>query len=194
MILKSDLKQITYQEFGEILDSLEKRIVSYCQQNSLKFDLIVPILRSGAFTGMHLASKLKIKNILPTQYKYEFNPNKEGEIVKKFELPKLCYELPESINILITDSNTVFGAIAQKVINDVKGKFPKSKIYFASANLDQSTQKMNDVEQVFYGSLSNEKRELDTNMANLRNITNDVFIFPWENLEEQWEEINASQQ
>jgi hypoxanthine phosphoribosyltransferase len=122
MIQKSDLKPISYAEFGEILSRLEEQV----KDSGIKFDLIIPILRSGAFTGMHLASKLKVKNILPAQYKYEFLP--EETITKKFEFPKLNYELAQNPNVLICDSNTVFGAIAAKVIQGIKQKYPSSKI------------------------------------------------------------------
>lgn len=187
MIQKSDLRQIDYREFGEILAKLEKQVVD----SEVEFDLIVPILRSGAFTGMHLASKLKIKNILPAQYKYEFLPKET--IIKKFDFPELNYELPDNCNILICDSNAVFGEIAKKVIADIKSNYPNSKIYFASANLDQSISKLDNVEKIFFGELSNEKRDLDKKEADDKGITNDVLVFPWENLEEQWEEIDKSQ-
>jgi len=191
MILKEDLKEISYGGFGNILQKLTVSIKSYCEEKSVAFDLIVPILRSGAFTGMHIASKLKIKNILPVQYKYEYLPKET--IVKKFEFPELLFKLPELPNILICDSNTVFGAIAILAITDVKDKYPNSKIYFASANLDQSVSEIDNVIKIFYGELSNEKRELTKEEADKKGITNDVIIFPWENLEEQWEEINTSQ-
>lgn len=192
MIQKSDLKQISYQEFGEILAQLEKQVVAYCEETNTKFDLVVPILRSGAFTGFHLASKLQISNILPAQYKYEYQPKEH--CVKKFEFPKLLFDLPETPNILITDSNTVWGGIAEKVISDVASKYPNAKMFFGSANLDQSIQEMKGVEKVFWGALSNEKGDLSKEEAEKKGITNDVFIFPWEDLEEQWSEINASQQ
>lgn len=192
LIKKSDLRQITYGEFGEMLAKLENQVVNYCKENEVKFDLIVPILRSGAFSGFHLASKLSVSNILPAQYKYEYEPSER--CIKKFEFPELLFELPDSPNILITDSNTVWGGIAEKVIKDVKKKYPSSKVFFASANLDQSISKVDGIEQVFWGELSNEKRELTPDQAKDKGITNDIIIFPWEDLEEQWYEINTSQQ
>lgn len=191
MTKRDDLRQISYQEFGVILAKLEKQVKDYCTNNNLRFDLIVPILRSGGFPGLHLASKLKIMNILPAQYKYEYLP--EESIVKKFEFPNLVHELPQTLNILVTDSNTVWGAIARKVVEDVVTKFPSSTIYFASVNLDQSIKELPGVEKIFYGELSNEKGELSKEEASEKGIPNDVIIFPWENIEEQWEEINASQ-
>ena len=91
------------------------------------------------------------------------------------------------------DSNTDFGGIAKKVIKDVGTKYPNATIHFASVNLDQSAMQMNGIKKVFYGALSNEKGDLSREDAKKREITNDVIIFPWENLEEQWKEINASQ-
>ena len=64
--------------------------------NDLQFQLIVPILRSGAFTGMHIASQLRVNYILPAQYKYHYFPTETIE--KKIEFPKLTYNRPENIN------------------------------------------------------------------------------------------------
>ncbi len=154
-------------------------------------DLIVPIIRSGMITAMHIASKLKITNILPTQYKYEFLP--QETLVKKIEFPQLHYSIPEQGNILIVDSNTVFGGTAKLVIADTHNAFPNARLYFASANLDQSVTELEDLEHVFHGQVSNERKLLTAEEAASKNIDNRVIIFPWENLEEQWSEISSSQ-
>jgi hypothetical protein len=157
----------------------------------MNIDMVVPILRSGAFTGKHIASKLQISNVLPAQYKYTYSPLEKIE--KKFEFPKLSYSIPANANILIADSNTVGADIAKKVIADVKHLFPEATLYFASANLDQSITSLNHIEHIFFGSLSNESRLISKEEADKKSITNDILIFPWENLEEQWQEINANQ-
>jgi len=186
-IRKEELRPISYAEFGKLLDRLTDQVAA----SGVRFDLIVPILRSGAITGMHLASKLGVTNTLPAQYKYVYEP--EETIVKKFEFPKLDFEVPEDANILVADTNTVWGGIARKVIQDVQTCWPKASIYFASANLDQSAKSLPDVRGVFWGALSNEKREMGADEARNAGISQDVIIFPWEDLEEQWEDINASQ-
>lgn len=190
MIKKEDLRQIAYAEWGLILDKLMLSLIQYSTDNNMCFDVIAPILRSGGFTGLHIASKMKIKHILPIQYKYFYKPTET--IKKMFEIPKML-ELDETkvSNILITDSNTVSGGIANIVIDEIHKFFPKSNLFFASANLDYSFKKPLKVKDMFYGQFSNESRVLSYEDANLKGITNEVIIFPWENLEEQWEEISG---
>jgi len=187
-IVKEDLRKISYQEFDVILGRLTDQIKSYITAHNMSFELIVPILRSGAFTGMHLASQLQIKNILPVQYKYKYLPVEVIE--KKFEFPKLLYPIPENSNILIVDSNTVFGGIANMVIGDVKKQFPKARLFFASTNIDQSIIHLDSINQIFYGLKSNVKRDLSKSEAVSRGVPNEVIIFPWEDLEEEWSEIS----
>lgn len=190
-IQKSDLKPITYQQFAKLLDTLTIKMRKYCQKNNCQFDLIIPILRSGAFTAMHLASKLQIDNILPAQYRYTYQPAEV--IIKKFEFPQLNYQLNKNSKILVVDTNTVYGDIAIKVIADTRLLFPEANLYFASANLDHSllTNNKLDVKQIFYASLSNESRQLSLEEAKKIGVTNHFYIFPWENLEEQWQEIKS---
>jgi len=190
-IQHSDLKQISYDEFAVLLDKITHSITEYFSDRDRKIDLIVPILRSGMITALHISSKLKITNLMPAQYKYDYFPKEK--LVKKIEFPKLNFEVPPNGNILIVDSNTVFGGTAKSVISDTKKVFPQAHLYFASANLDQSLVKLEGVEQVFYGQLSNERKFLSAEEASARNVDNRVIIFPWEDLEEQWSEISASQ-
>ena len=188
-IQRSELKEMSYQDFGELVNIVTEKIQKYAQDNELHFHLIVPILRSGAFTGLHIASKLKITNILPAQYKYSYTPT--VTIDKKFDFPKLQYTIPQNANILIVDTNTVHKRIATKVIQDVQELYPKATLYFASASLDQSVKSLENVKTIFYGVLSNEARLLSLEEANALSITNDINIFPWENIEEEWIAINA---
>lgn len=185
-ITRSSLRQISYAEFGQILIDLTHQITA----SGIKFDLLVPILRSGSFTGMHLASKLNITNILPAQYKYVYEPR--VEIIKKFDAPKLHFTLPAKPNILITDTNTVGGNLATHVINDVLASYPNARIYFAAAVIDASC-KLNNVAKVFCGLQSNQSRLLTPMQAGERGIDDKILIFPWEDLQEEWEIINTLQ-
>jgi hypothetical protein len=188
-IKRSDLQEMSYQEFGELLDVVTEKIQKYTVNKKFCFQLIVPILRSGAFTGLHLASKLKITNILPAQYKYSYTPT--VTIDKKFDFPPLLYTIPKKSNILIVDTNTVHKRIANKVINDIRELYPDAHLYFASASLDQSIKSIDNIKTIFYGVLSNEARLLSIKEADALGITNEIKIFPWENIEEEWIAINA---
>jgi len=187
VVQKAELKQISYQEYSDILDLLTSKLMAVLKQENKQIDLVVPILRSGGFTGLHIASKLGLTNILPVQYKYQYKS--KISIEKKFDLPELIFELPKRPLILIVDSNTVDGAIAELVISDVKSKFPDAELWFASAVIDFSKGKFTNIDRVLFGLQSNESRKLTKNQADELNIPHSLIVFPWENLEEQWEEI-----
>jgi hypothetical protein len=114
--------------------------------------------------------------------------------VKQFEPPKLNFTVPEQASILIADTNTVYGGNAGKAMNDIRTLYPKANLYFASANLDYSYESPKFIWQTFYGTLSNGRRNLTIDDEQLHNITHDILVFPWEDLEVEWQEISASEQ
>lgn len=188
-IQKSDLRQISYQEFGQLLESLTQQITDYQHQRHLTFDLVIPILRSGAMAGIHLASKLNITHVLPVQYKYRYQP-KEA-ILTLLQLPTPQYPIKPNSNILIADTNAVWGDLASKAIRDIHQQFPQAKAFFASTILDYSIQQLPHIHHIFYGSYSNNKRTLTPDEAQQLGISNDIRIFPWEDLDQQWQDISS---
>lgn len=182
-IQKSDLVAISYAEFGDMLDRLTNQII----ESGVKFDLVVPILRSGGMTGMHVAAKLQVENILPVQYKRVYES--DVHVVNKFEMPKLTYALPAEASILVVDTNTAKGRTASRALHDLRAVYPDAQLYFASANIDIACELP--VERVFYGQYGNEERTLTRDEADSRGVTNNVIVFPWESSEERWIDANA---
>lgn len=181
---KTELRRISYAEFGIILNKLTRKL----KKSGIKFDLVVPILRSGAVTGVHLASKLGVTNLLPAQYKYIYEP--ERKMVKKFNFPKLRYPVPDKAKILVTDTNVISGSQAQRVIFDVRKKYPQAKIYFASASVDRSLRPLKEVEEIFYGMKSNENECL--NGENKKKRGRCILVLPWESMADRWQEIRST--
>ncbi|MGH9875607.1 MAG: hypothetical protein ACRD9S_24385 [Pyrinomonadaceae bacterium] len=69
-VKRENLRQLSYAEFGEILHLLTASVSDYLARTGTKVDMVSPILRGGAITGMHLESHLAIVRTLPLQ----FNP------------------------------------------------------------------------------------------------------------------------
>lgn len=190
VVSKSDLHQIDYNEFGCLVQVLADNVSGWIARNT-EIDVIVPILRSGGFTALHLAADLGITNILPAQYKYTYG--KTIDTVKKFELPDPLFELPFEPTILVVDTNTVEGRIATKVIRDLRLRFANAKIVFASLVLDAALTELTGVDELLCARQSNESRSLSVSEAAERSISNELLVFPWENLEEEWEAIDRLQ-
>ena len=73
-INRSDLRMLSYTEFGCLLDALTANVASVCAERQLRIDVVAPILRSGGITGCHLASKLDVNAMMPLQYKHTYDP------------------------------------------------------------------------------------------------------------------------
>ena len=181
-ITRDDLRPLDYGEFGLILRTLATRVSEHIRATGTAFDAIAPILRSGAITGMHLASALRLTNILPLQYKHR------GDAVERLMQPPAAK--PGIATILLADSNTVTGAVATAAAADLRRQYPLAHIVLATAVLDMSVGAIHGVDSIIYALLSNEARAISTAAAQSNHVGPEVYIFPWEDVDEQWAEIS----
>ena len=190
MINRSDLRLLSYAEFGCLLDVLTANVVSACTERQLRIDVVAPILRSGGITGCHLASKLGVSAMMPLQYQHTYDP--ASPIRRQFSIPTFTIEPQDSVVILMADTNTVTGEIARSAARDLRMKWPDSTILFASVILDLSIEQLTDVDLLISAQRSNERRTVSVEKAMRIGVSNDLLIFPWEDIEEQWLEIQAA--
>jgi hypothetical protein len=92
----------------------------------------------------------------------------------------------------MADTNTVTGEVATYAARDLRMKWPDSTIVFASVILDLSIEPLPDVDLLISAQRSNERRTVSVDTAMRVGVSNDVLIFPWEDIEEQWVEIQAA--
>ena len=59
--------------------------------------------------------------------------------------------------------------------------------------MDYSFQTVVPADATFYGRLTNETRKLNKKQAMNKGLTYDLYLFPWENLEEEWTTVQAKQ-
>jgi hypothetical protein len=190
-IRKSDLRSLSYAEFGQLLGILTEKVSTICRERSIRIDTVAPILRSGAFPGCHLASKLGVVRILPLQYKHTYD--RAHPIHRGFGIPAQTRDWNHAV-ILMADTNTVTGELAQCAVADIRAVWPDSTILFASVMLDVSLESIPGVDLLIPAQRTNERRTLSRDAAARAGISSDVFIFPWEEIEEQWGEIQAARE
>lgn len=178
---KSDFSRISWDEYGEVLAGLHKKIAKFLKQNKLEIDAVIPIMRGGNIPGTYLAYKFNILAVLPIQYKFMYDMN--GRKVKLFQISKLNTK-KEYKTILVVENNHCFGETAGRVLADVRKKFPKSKILYAAVFSDYSHQKVN-ADYIFYGELTNETGQLTDSEVRRKKIRSGLTLFPWESLEEE---------
>src|SRR5438132_1008384 len=106
-IRKEDLRLLAYVEFGQLLEVLTTTVRAACRDQDVRIEVVVPILRSGALPGCHLASKLRLVNIFPLQYKHTYDRTRP---IQRFPVPPVP-NLPGDGGVLIVDTNAVTGEI-----------------------------------------------------------------------------------
>ena len=189
-IQESDLRRLSYAELGELLEALTERVLAVFGGRGIRIDVVAPILRSGAFPGCHLASKLGVVDVLPLQYKHTYD--RTQPIKRPYAVPTLTRALERPV-ILMVDTNVVTGEIAACAAADLRARWPDSRILFACVTLDVAIESIPGVDELIAARRTNERRTLSNDAARKAGISSDVYIFPWEELKEQWAEIQAAQ-
>jgi hypoxanthine phosphoribosyltransferase len=190
-IRKTDLRLLNYAEFGQFLGTLTENVLAVCREHRIRIDAVAPILRSGAFTGCHLASKLKVVDIVPLQYKHTHDSARP--IDRRYRPLKPTWDLADNATVLVADTNTVTGEIARLAAADIRAIWPNSTIVFASVMLDVSLEFLPEADVLIFARRINERRTLSSHEAARLGVSNEVYVFPWEDMEEQWAEIQAGQ-
>lgn len=189
LISKTDLNIISYSEFGDIINKLIDKLKNYEKKNNIKFDIVVPILRSGGVPGMIIAINLGITKILPVQFKYCYKPVK---LIKLLSAPKILQDVGNNPNILIVENHTSTGDTAKAVIKIINKQFSKSLICYATVIREyQSPIDLEGVKGYFWGQLNDEEGVLSTKQQRLMNVREKILVYPWENPEVVIQEVNV---
>ncbi|MBQ6884939.1 MAG: hypothetical protein IJN56_04290 [Clostridia bacterium] len=191
----NDFYLMPWEQYQEAVEYLSTNISEFIKQNEISFDFIVPILRGGGVLSISLSHSLNIFRIFPVQYKYMHLGGSDDEY-KPYEWLFSLNQLEDKFqeyNILVTEGNHCTGQTSQMCINKIKELLPNSKIYYASVGRDYSyTQKMNYTIYEWWGVLTNESESLAQKQCDELSVINKFIVYPWENVYEELEEVNAS--
>ena len=189
---KSDFRQLTWPEYGKLLDSVVKQIKAYTKRKKVKIDAVVPIMRGGLFPGGYITFKLGMLRILPVQYKYFF----EGRNVvlrKIFGFQKAEVAKPNPVFLLV-ENNHCFGVTAATAAKDLKKAFPRCRIIYATDTMDYSYRNaVEDADASFHGVYTNDTKTMTEQQCKTSRVKNWTNVFPWESFEEEWQTVNAKQ-
>lgn len=185
-----DVNAISYDEFGRLMEKLVTDIKNFSEQNAMTFHAVAPILRNGAIPGTIIANKLLILSYLPVYVKYFYKPTRQEQLLP-FQ-KTINFDLPEDLNILVTESNTFSGGSAKKAYEIIKNAYSAANLYCATitrvyrkeaVNLDMYT-------HYFYGVMTNEGFEADESTAQKLQLRSGITVFPWETPEHELQETN----
>lgn len=97
------------------------------------------------------------------------------------------------MNILLCEGNTSSGSISVKAAKVLKEKYPEAQIYLATlTKVFGGPEKLEGVEHVFYGRLTNESFKASEEEIVTLNIRKGITIFPWENADDELADINSA--
>lgn len=187
-----DFWLMNWEEYQKLVNKISDDLRRLQVEKGVCFKYIVPVLRGGGVLAVSLSHSLDVPQLLPIQYKYEFDDTNRYSPVEKLS----CFELvrrEEGINVLVTEGNHCTGETAQRCIDKIKDCFPNCKIYYASVGRDYSfLNYMNNTEYETYGILTNETEKLSQEECDKLGIKNKLCVYPWENVEEEVIEVNNS--
>lgn len=190
---KGNYRVQSWDEYKGELNILTSKIVKYIDEEKIKVDAIVPILRGGNIPATFLSYTLNILTILPVQYKYFFVKDK-CELRRIQEIDKKLIFKEDPVFLLI-EGNHCYGNQAKYAAADLKAVFPKCRIIYGASNVDYNYQKVvKDAEVTLYGKLTNCCKELtDKECEKLGIEYKKELLFPWEKIEEEWEIVELKQ-
>ena len=66
---EDEIKTMTHTQFKKYVLKLSKEIEKYANENNIRIDYVVPILRSGAVPAVYIANELNLIKFAPIQVK-----------------------------------------------------------------------------------------------------------------------------
>lgn len=190
---KENYRVMSWEEYQKELYTLTHKIVTYVKQNNITVDVVVPILRGGNIPATHIAYTLGVLTIAPVQYKYFFIPGK-CELRRLQSIDQQAITKPNP-TILLIEGNHCYGNQAKYAARNIKELYPGSRIIYGASNMDYKYQDVvKDAEVSFFGNLTNFCKELSDQECEKLGIENkEELIFPWENIEEEWNIVELKQ-
>lgn len=190
----NDFFQISWDEYQCAAERVIKLVSEFCNKENIKIDFIVPILRGGAPLAISISHSMNIVPFYPCQYKYSYDVQGEAYVTKEFfsTIEKIEDKDAKYI-ILVTEGNHVSGGTAQKCINTIKSVLRNAIILYVSVGRDYA-QKIPLTNTVFeaWGFLTNETESLSADECIELGVKEKFVVYPWENIEEELMEVNAS--
>ncbi len=163
------IRTISHGKFKKYVLKLSKEIKKYTDENNIRIDYVVPILRSGAVPAVYIANELNLIKFAPIQVKKIKKDGIYDHITLLNSLKDLDKE--RELNLLVVEGTYSSGETMNKALYEIKQTLPKANILLACVCVRGEENLPKDVKKSFYGfDLPREK----------------LFVYPWE-LKEQKE-------
>ena len=163
---EDEISNMSHDEFKAYCLSLSKQIQEYCNNNNLRIDYVVPILRSGAVPAVYIANELNLIKFAPIQVKKIKQDGIYDHIVLLNSLKDL--DIDRDLILLVVEGTYSSGDTANTALDEIKNTLPKAKILFSTICIRGEENMPKGIEKGFFGfDLPREK----------------LFTYPWETVE-----------
>lgn len=182
--MSSKYKKMSHEVFLDCINKLCKNLDKYINDNKIKIDYICPILRSGAVPATYISNELNIVKFLPFQVKhiaYKDGTNNIEMIFNPLNSVEIKKEEPV---FLIVEAMHSTGTSVKICIDEIKNKFPKSKILYVCLSKEYGSQNFEKLtiyeDNAFYYNGSNNFSEERCKELDIEYYDT---LFPWEILD-----------
>lgn len=190
---KKDLDLISWERIDKFIEQIYNDVNNYLKANNLSIRYITPIMRGGGIPAIKLSHMFNVIDMLPIQLKHNHETHgidtKIGlEYVKNTEIN-------ENECILLVEGNHVTEETANIAVQMIKKKFGEGvKVIYVSLTRDYTYKdSVKNICFTTWAMTTNEMKELPKEECNELNINyNLVSVYPWENVEEELNELNNS--
>ena len=190
---KKNLDLISWERIDSFIDKIYKDVNNYLKFNNLLIKYIAPIMRGGGVPAIKLSHMSNVIDVLPIQLKH--NHETHG-IDTKIGLDYLKdNSINENESILLVEGNHVTGETANIAVKMIREKFGENvKIIYVSLTRDYTYKdSVKNICFTTWAMTTNEMKELSKEECNKLGINyNLVSVYPWENIEEELDELNNS--
>lgn len=190
---KKNLDLISWERIDSFIDKIYKDVNNYLKSNNLLIKYIAPIMCGGGVPAIKLSHMFNVIDVLPIQLKH--NHETHG-IDTKIGLDYLKdNSINENESILLVEGNHVTGETANIAVKMIREKFGENvKIIYVSLTRDYTYKdSVKNICFTTWAMTTNEMKELSKEECNKLGINyNLVSVYPWENIEEELDELNNS--
>lgn len=183
--MKERLKLMDHNKFVECTNALANSIEKFLNDNNLKIDYVVPVLRSGAVPGVYIANKLNIVKFAPIQVKhikYNSGEEKVEMLYSPFKTAKITKKEPV---FLIVEGTQFSGTSIELCINEIYKQFPKAKILYVCITKYYGSKSFADKVLFEKAAIISEWVNLSEEECKKNGIESHAPVYPWEIIENE---------
>lgn len=173
---------MSHEEFLSHIEFLSKDLEKFINENNLKIDYIVPVLRSGAVPAVYISNRLNVVKFAPYQVKHIKYKNEKETIEIIFNPLNNLHIQKESPTFLIVEGTHSTGKSVELCIDNILTNFPNAKLlYVCISKIYGSKSFTNKV--IYEKAASFYNVEMSEEDCKKLNIYNCDVVYPWETLE-----------